>query len=186
MGIYFTADLHLNHTNIIKYENRPYSTIEEMNESLIENWNRVVAKDTDEVYILGDFAISSGDKANGYLHRLRGKKYLVLGNHDSFAKDKGFDATLVEWVKDYYVLRHNKMKFVLFHYPIAVWDSQDRGAIHLYGHIHSKQHHQAVPLLKNAFNVGVDVCGYAPVGVEDIQNKAASPANYPESTTQTR
>ena len=68
---FYTSDLYFNHGNIIRYENRPFDTVEEMNETLIRNWNRKVKKG-DEVYILGDFTFSDGKTANELLKRLNG------------------------------------------------------------------------------------------------------------------
>lgn len=79
---YFTSDLHFGHKNIIKYEDRPFSSVEEMDEFLIYKWNSKVGKN-DEVYILGDFGFVSGTRANELLDRLNGKKFLIKGNHDS-------------------------------------------------------------------------------------------------------
>lgn len=170
---YYIADLHFYHKNIIKYENRPFSSIEEMNEHMISEWNKKV-KEKDEVYILGDFAFTNGENANKLLKRLNGKKYLIIGNHDSFLKDKTFDRNLFENIYHYYSMHDGDKFVVLFHYPIAVWDKQHYGAIHLYGHVHSgldaegTQRHPILPMLENAYNVGVDVIGYAPMTLREI------------------
>lgn len=79
--VYFTADLHLGHNNIIKTCNRPFSSVDEMDDILIENWNKKV-KGNDTVYIVGDL-IWKGIDPKPYLDRLKGKKILVRGNHDS-------------------------------------------------------------------------------------------------------
>lgn len=168
MGIYFTADTHFFHKNIIEYENRPFADVGEMNEAMIGRWNATVKSPNDEVYILGDFALCKGREANGLLARLTGRKYLIRGNHDSFLEDKEFDDGHFVWIRDYHVLRHNKRKFVLFHYPIAAWDSQDKGAAHLYGHVHNTantNHHGFLREMPNAVNVGVDIWGYRPTAL---------------------
>jgi calcineurin-like phosphoesterase family protein len=135
-----------------------------MDEKLIENWNRKV-KPKDEIYILGDFIFGNGDKANQLVKKLNGKKYLIKGNHDRFLKDKKFDYSLLEWVKDYYVIKQNKLPIILFHYPIARFDRQHYGAIHLYGHIHSRPNDLNIT---NAYNVGVDVNNYEPVSINEV------------------
>lgn len=136
--IYFIADMHFHHENVIEFSHRPYKTVEEMNKQLIENWNSVVTSPKDEVYILGDLLSNrgTGKQANAILEKLQGKKYLVKGNHEKYLKDKEFDHSHFEWVKDYHTLKYYKRKFVLFHYPILEWDGFFRGAIHLYGHVH--------------------------------------------------
>ena len=98
--IYFTADTHFNHINIIKFCDRPYELIDEMNEALIENWNSVVGKD-DEIYHLGDFGWGDNVDNLDILRRLNGTKYLVKGNHDwKLLKDKAIRSEF-EWIKDY-------------------------------------------------------------------------------------
>lgn len=167
---FFTSDLHFGHKNIIKYEDRPFSSTEEMDEYLIYKWNSKVNKN-DEVYILGDFGFVSGARANELLDRLNGRKFLIRGNHDhSFLKDKKFDKTKFEWIKDYACINDNGKVVCMFHYPIAVWDRQHHGSIHLYGHIHSNKdnHHPLVVHLDNAYNVGCDVHNFEPVTLEEL------------------
>ena len=81
--IYYTSDLHLCHENIIRLCNRPYKTIEEMNEDLINRWNKKV-KPNDVVYVLGDFFFKQQDSkyVSSVLKRLNGEKILIKGNHD--------------------------------------------------------------------------------------------------------
>lgn len=80
MTIYFSSDQHFWHANVIKYCNRPYSSVEEMNEALVRNWNAVVQPD-DDVYVLGDFSFALRS-VELYSNRLLGNKKLVPGNHD--------------------------------------------------------------------------------------------------------
>ena len=92
--IFFTSDLHLGHENCIRLCNRPFSSIEEMDETLIENWNhKVTGKDT--VYILGDLIYRSQKPPEEYLRRLRGKKHLILGNHDRGMDQELSDRTIL-------------------------------------------------------------------------------------------
>ena len=140
-----------------------------MNDYIIYKWNEKVSKN-DKVYILGDFAFCSGKEANELLDKLNGKKYLIKGNHDTFLKDKDFDRSKFEWIREYSTIKDNKRKIVLFHYPIAVWDCQHHDSIHLYGHIHSNTgtHHPLNFELNNAYNVGVDVCDFEPKTLEEL------------------
>ena len=100
---FFTADLHLGHTNVIKYCNRPFQTVEEMNEKLIENWNERIS-DKDEIYVIGDFAFMGTKQTEEVLKRLKGRKYLLRGNHD-----KNLNETMAlkyfQWIEDYYLLK---------------------------------------------------------------------------------
>ena len=77
--IYFTADTHFDHANIIHFCNRPFATVEEMNETLIANWNRKV-HGNDTVYILGDMFFRTSDPES-ILRQLKGQKHLITGNH---------------------------------------------------------------------------------------------------------
>ena len=77
---YYIADTHFGHDNIRKLSNRLFNTIEEMDKAIIDNWNSIVT-DNDDVYILGDFSYKSEDKIV-YLKQLKGRKHLIVGNHD--------------------------------------------------------------------------------------------------------
>ena len=82
MTIRYLADMHFDHDSIIAYDNRPFDSVEEMNEALIANWNRVVTDPEDLTWILGDFCFRDGERWNELLSRLNGRKALILGNHD--------------------------------------------------------------------------------------------------------
>jgi len=169
--IYFTADLHFEHANIIKFCNRPFDSVESMNKALINNWNSTVSHD-DEIYILGDLTGESG-QARRFLPALNGKKYMIEGNHDMWLKQKKTIEYHFEWIKNYEVISTNGFRFVLFHYPIVEWDGFYKGSIHLHGHIHNR----AVSSSWNAsniraFNVGVDVNDFKPVSIDEIIKRA--------------
>lgn len=167
--IFFTADLHLGHENIIKQCQRPFNNVDQMDKELIKNWNSVVNVD-DEVYILGDFTMKSAYVAHGYLSALNGKKYLIAGNHDDFINEFEMCYGDLEWIKDYYKLSYEGMEFVLFHYPILEWENKGKNSIHLYGHIHNNK--KWLEYIKQiggkSMNVGVDVNDYRPVSIERI------------------
>jgi len=135
-----------------------------MNQGLIEKWNAKVTE-KDEIFVLGDFMFGNGILANGILNQLKGTKYLILGDHDYFVENKNFDQGLFKWVKDYYVVKENGNKIVLFHWPIQRWHCCHYGSIHLYGHIHSNMLQYP---LKNAYNVGVDVNDFEPKTLSEI------------------
>lgn len=172
--IFFTSDTHFGHKNIIEYEDRPFSSVEEMDKELIKNWNEKISHN-DSIYILGDFAFCGKEQALNILDKLNGKKYLIKGNHDRLVNDKDI-AEKFEWIKDYFVLKYNKQKIILFHYPIQVWDCQHHGAIHLYGHVHSNKenNHPLLHNLENAFNVGVDVNEFKPISLEELLSRKSS------------
>ena len=81
---FYISDSHFYHENLnAKMDNRGFESVEAMNEHMIAQWNKKVRKN-DEVVILGDFSIEKGEKTNEILHRLNGKKYLIIGNHDRY------------------------------------------------------------------------------------------------------
>ena len=104
---YYIADLHFNHGNMNKnMDKRGFESAEAMNEYMIKQWNSKV-KTGDEVVVLGDFCVGSGEVANKILARLRGKKYLIVGNHDRFLKDKEFEPERFKWIEYYKGLNDN-------------------------------------------------------------------------------
>jgi len=178
--IYFTADHHFGHENVIRHCNRPFASAEEMDMALVRNWNDTVAPE-DEIYILGDFTMRPAAQAHQYLSQLNGRKYFIRGNHDKFLKGKAFIPYEkdFEWIKDYHVLFFEKRRFVLFHFPIAEWDQFFRNSIHLYGHVHNSETsaRRLATLDGHAFNVGVDVNNYRPVSIEQIITAVESKNN---------
>ena len=141
---YYISDLHFYHANMnTQMDQRGFASFEEMNEYMIEQWNQKVRKN-DEVVTLGDFSIAKGEKTNELLHRLKGKKYLIVGNHDRFLNDKTFDRNLFKWIEPYMELNDNKRKVILSHYPVFCYNGQyrlnDQGeskVYMLYGHVHN-------------------------------------------------
>ena len=166
--IYFIADTHFGHENIIRLCNRPFSSVEEMDAVMINNWNAVV-KPEDDIYIVGDFSFRSADPCR-YADALNGKKHLVVGNHDKKnLKNSEFRGKFIE-IKDIITLKSNNTQIVLCHYPIAEWDGMYRGAIHLFGHIHNNDNiaQKIMEQISNAYNVGVEMIGYTPRTIEEI------------------
>ena len=135
---YYIADCHFYHRNLLtQMDNRPFASVEQMNEYMIEKWNKKVHAH-DEVVILGDFSLGSGEETNQILCKLKGKLFLIRGNHDErYLKDKAFDASRFQWVKDYAEIHDNKRKIVLSHYPIFCYNGQFRRNAH--GHIHGSE-----------------------------------------------
>lgn len=131
---YYISDLHIGHKNILKFDNRNFFTLEEMKETIIKNWNDRIDKN-DEVYILGDM-FWYNEEAPEVLSKLKGRKYLVLGNHDRVNAE--MEKYFIWSDKKIAVIKDGDRKVVLCHYPIAHWEGQTHTppTIHLYGHIH--------------------------------------------------
>ena len=123
MSKFYIADLHLGHANVIKHDGRPFSDTAEMHAALVRNWNNAVGHN-DEVYVLGDFAWKNAEGLEA-LNELKGKKFLILGNHDKPTEEM---RSYFGWIKEYAVIRDGGDEVVLCHYPIAHWYNQYRGA----------------------------------------------------------
>lgn len=150
---WFSSDQHYSHKNIIKYSNRPFADVEEMNYELIKRWNKCVKPD-DTIYHLGDFAFCNIEKIESILSQLNGTKHLINGNHDKQIKQNRsrlIDGGFVKSVKDYDEIYINGQFIVLFHYGCRVWSRSHHGAFMLYGHSHS-----SLPPFGKSVDVGVD------------------------------
>lgn len=162
LNIFFTSDNHFYHKNIMKYENRPFDSIEDMNETMIKNWNSTVGP-KDHIYILGDLTFSNKENTKKLLDSLNGKKYLIIGNHDKVGEEikKYF-----VWVDNLRQIKIDDQKIILCHYPIYSWNGKFHGSWHFHGHTHTVSHEDFTHEKK--VNVGVDLWDYAPVSFERI------------------
>jgi calcineurin-like phosphoesterase family protein len=160
--IFVTSDTHFGHKNIIKFSNRPYENVEQMNKALIDNWNSVVGKN-DIVYHLGDVSFANPNKTKDILDQLNGKIILIRGNHDQSAVHD-VCKTRFESIVDYAELKHNGELYIMLHYPIASWRNKHRGSYHLYGHCHGSFQLN----IGKAHDVGVDVNNYIPVHIDEL------------------
>lgn len=158
--IWFTADHHYGHANIIKHCSRPFASVHEMNETMTQRWNERVAT-TDTVYHVGDFAFR-GQKADTYLRPLKGRKHLILGNHD----DRKNLGDTWESISDILQVSISGTPIVLCHYGMRVWNRSHHGALHFYGHSHGK-----LPGTSQSLDVGVDCWDFRPVGLSEIQDR---------------
>lgn len=155
---WFSSDFHFNHSNIIKYSNRPFASVGEMNEKIIQNINKVVGRE-DYFYFLGDFAftkdleqfVSLRQRINCY------NMFCVLGNHDKLIRryQRELEESSFNWIEDYQEIEIESIKVVLCHYAMKVWNKCHYGSYHLYGHSHG-----SLPDDPNmrSIDVGVDTC----------------------------
>ncbi len=157
---WFTSDLHLGHANIIKYSNRPFSGVEEMDSTLITNWNTKIQQ-YDHVWFLGDFCFADLEKGQSYLDRLNGVKHLIRGNHDKTGVQlKGWAS-----IDDMVEIKVNKQWITLCHYAMRVWNKSHHGTWHLYGHSHGSLPDDSNSL---SFDAGVDCHNYMPLSFDDV------------------
>ncbi len=173
--IFFTSDLHFGHKNVIRFDNRPFASIEEMDREIVERWNRKVAAD-DTVYVLGDVSWYNLEKTRLLVESLNGHKVLVCGNHDriSTANPCGFESI----VKYKELNLPGNAYVVLSHYPIPLFNRHHYGAYMLYGHVHNshewniveswKADMQRLDIKCNLYNVGTMIWNYEPVTLDEI------------------
>lgn len=162
-NIFFTADTHLDHERMIVLSKRPFQSRDEMNSTIIDNWNRVVHPQ-DTVYHLGDFAFATNERVTQLLRMLNGHKHLIQGNHDDehVGKARGWAST-----RFYYRVRKAlPTSIILFHYPIEIWDRRHYGSVHLFGHLHGRPLERSSEL---RHDVGVDANNFTPVSIDVIK-----------------
>jgi len=147
----FIADLHFFHKTLLDHmDKRGFSSVDEMNEYMINQWNLKV-KAADEVYILGDFSFGKPEETMEVLRRLKGKKYLIIGNHDFYIRSKKFDQSLFGFTEYYKELKQDGKRLILCHYPMTSYRDQyklnKKGepiSYMLYGHVHDSHDERLV------------------------------------------
>ena len=169
---WFTADLHFGHARIIEYCARPFAGLDEMHEALIDNWNASVG-DNDTVYVLGDFSWSRHDE---FGRLLKGKKYLIPGNHDGCGPAKRL--TYLTILPVIHKMNCQGQAFILCHYPMLSWPGSCHDSIHLFGHVHNRTEMDSEVFRyaegKRMMNVGVDVNDFKPVSASAVLEKFQS------------
>lgn len=190
--IFFTSDLHFGHENVIRFDNRPFNTVEEMDEELINRWNDKVGKG-DLVYILGDLIWKTAiNEAVQIIKRLNGQIILIKGNHDRFLHNAAAKKALAG-IKDYddicVILEDGTTRrCILSHYFIPFYNGHRYQAIHLHGHSHfteeSAEESRITTELNEKgydlkiYNVGCMYWNYTPVTLDEIlERKAYGQAN---------
>lgn len=181
---YYISDLHFDHTNVIKFDNRPFKDVEEMNNTIINNWNSVV-KGGDIVYVLGDVLFGDENRFNEIVNKLNGQIVLVKGNHDRLQFNKLNKRKVIKIV-DYLEIKDTAFgkpyKVYMSHYFMPLFRSHRYpNTVHLYGHVHNSDEwefckevaEQAKSRYKTDakyFNVGcmLDYMGYTPRTLEQI------------------
>lgn len=159
---WFTADFHLGHANIIRYCGRPFATLEEMDQAIVERLNASI-KANDHLYFLGDFCMGSQARVLAYRRRIHCKKiFAVPGNHDKQARKLKEEFS---WLGSLAELSIHGRPIVLCHYALRVWNRSNRGSWHLYGHSHGRLP-QAPDSL--SMDVGVDTHNFRPWHYDEI------------------
>lgn len=171
---FFSSDIHFGHANIIKYCDRPFSSVDEMDETIIDRHNSVV-KPGDAWYFLGDLSFyKDPGKTAKLFDRMNGVKYWVPGNHDDTGGVVlkhwaiGGDSYLLEVLPPLVEIKHlSRRPVTLCHFPMLSWNQSHRGAIQLHGHVHSKNPFPD-PAVRR-MDVGVDGHNFYPWEWEEIR-----------------
>lgn len=169
MTTFFIGDTHFGHTNILTFEaqHRPFYSVEEMNETLVDNWNKVVTKQ-DKVWHLGD-AVFGAQNAH-YLGRLNGQKYLIMGNHDTLDMQ-----TYLKYFGKVYgaksICVSKEVKIILTHIPTHTNQFSSRFRLNIHGHLHSKfvmdTHKKEVEDMRY-FNCSCERIELKPIALDEI------------------
>jgi calcineurin-like phosphoesterase family protein len=160
--VFFTSDQHFGHQGIIDSCARPFADTAEMDRFMIEAWNSVI-QPTDTVWFLGDFAHRcEPEYARKVFAKLNGEKRLIVGNHDALVTD-------FPWTSKYIMTTihvDGQSSLFLCHYPMREWPGSHSGALHFFGHSHSR-----MPSSRNAIDVGVDNVGFVPQSLPQLRER---------------
>ena len=188
-NIYFTSDTHFSHNRGFLYEPRGFSSIEEHDETIVENWNKVV-KPEDIVFLLGDTMLNNNDKGIEYLNRLNGSIWFIRGNHDSgeriyriyhecprihFLEGGSDNFATIATIKKF-----NGYNVYLSHYPtytsyIENMAPLKQHMLNFHGHTHSKnKFYQDIPFM---YNIALDAHNNMPVSFDEIISDIEAKAN---------
>lgn len=173
MSVYFSSDHHFGHAAARGFYRRPFSSVDEMDREMIQNWNAVVEFD-DEVWHLGDFAVrQTPERVASLLTALHGRKHLIVGNND----DAGVTGC-VGWesVQLYAEVTVDGTKLVLCHYPFRTWRNMGKGWVNLHGHSHGR-----LKPLPRQFDVGVDAWDFRPVRLEQMPGGIRASMRAPDA-----
>ena len=160
MMVYFTADQHFYHENIIKYCNRPFETVDDMNSYMIDAWNKII-KQNDKVFILGDFCLAHSRDIIKVGQALKGNKTLILGNHDRASKSVYLEAGFKEVIK--YPILWNEF-YILSHAPKFM--TENIPYFNIFGHVHNDPAY--VDISKTGICVSVERTDYRPISFNEI------------------
>jgi calcineurin-like phosphoesterase family protein len=173
MNLYI-SDLHFGHKNVIKFDYRPFFDVDEMDQTLIYLWNTRVNND-DDVYIVGDFCYRNGRQEQWYLRQLKGKKHLIVGNHDDKLLKNEEALSYFESIDRIMKLKDEDKEVVLCHFPLASWEKEHYGSWHIYGHVHGNGREgdriEAIDYMlgkEKALNAGCMINNYSPASLNEL------------------
>lgn len=160
--IWFSADFHLSHKNIIKYCNRPFASVEEMDAILTRNLEESL-KSKDILYFLGDLTLKE-PVARDFFERFAATEiHFIVGNHDSKGVVKLAEKYCVT-VSNLKEVRIENRHIILCHYAMRVWNRSHYNSWQLYSHSHAKLE----PIGKQ-YDIGVDNNGFCPISMKKLE-----------------
>jgi calcineurin-like phosphoesterase family protein len=166
INTWLISDTHFDHENIIKYCNRPFITVTEMNNKLLNNWNNTI-NDDDNVFFLGDMAFGRNSKsARWWLTQLKGNKIFIKGSHDKGIRSTSIIDKKTVVVDNYFLTKINDLSILLIHNPINVPAWHYGWVIH--GHVHNNE-----PFLNfdtKRINVSAEVLNYKPININILES----------------
>jgi calcineurin-like phosphoesterase family protein len=174
-NLYFISDLHIGHSNVIKFDKRPFKDVNEMHRVMIENWNNKIS-DTDVVYFLGDlFYKVKSNFAKWFVNQLNGDIKVILGNHDRFSKLASFDrfSDIQSYQRVKVKTEDINQDLLLFHFPILIWDKHYLNSWHLHGHSHHNlaktDYGKDVYYKRRVIDVGCNGIDYTPLSFMEVK-----------------
>lgn len=197
-NIFFTSDFHIGHTNVIRFDGRPFKNVDEMHDTLIKNWNSVVSEE-DTVFYLGDLSIRCPEKTvKWFVSQLNGKIHFLMGNHDRirdisrlqrFERIYGDDTTIggaTISIKDDDANR-GYQDIIMCHYSILSWNKSHHNSWHLHGHSHGsimKNPDMDWYYKRKVIDAGCNMWDYTPISYKQLKDimskKIISPVDHHE------
>lgn len=170
--VFLTSDTHFGHESIIRFCHRPFQTVEEMNQVMIDRWNATVSAD-DDVYHLGDFAFGS-KYVKSIVPLLNGRIHLILGNHDYKNIVQTKLTGLFHSVSEAKTLKTDGMRIFLSHYPYLCWPGTYRKSPQFHGHVHLRKGYSGLDRealervsTPHQYDVGVDLNDFRPLALSE-------------------
>lgn len=170
-NIWLSSDWHLNHNKILEYEKetRPFNTIEEMNKTIIDNYNETV-KFGDDFYMLGDFILGDASKVGEFIASMQhGSIRVIPGNHCTSTKIQAYKDCGLDVLENLYIYKYSKSKKIFMcHYPLCLSHQDMVRDISLHGHTHQHTNFSNNPY---TYHVGVDSHALYPVNLDQVVNE---------------
>ena len=179
-NIFLISDTHFNHNKPFLYEPRGFHSVQEMNETIINNWNNTIHPD-DTVYLLGDVMLGNLEEGLRLIKSLNGHIRLAIGNHDTDVRLTAFKNIFEDIQFGYKLSFHNKV-FLLTHYPTLTGNFDNSKTFSIHGHTHNKNIHQDKEEHQLMFNVSCEAINCTPIALESINDKCVFEKQWYENS----